>query len=343
MADSTSYTSEKLALIMEMVDNEVTSSLTRANPMFDLFHRWEGTVSTGPFYKLPSTTEVRPALTGGLEFTFPVRVDALSKTVRMTTESQNLAPAQKDQDLRAVYSVITLATPLAIFDIRLNMATGKEAVVDYVTEQVIAAKEDHMNTISGTSYLWSSTSAGGITGINHAINTTTATGVFAGLDRALHTNWTNLTVTTDNWNISSEGIREFVGLMAQIAGKGGKIGVHIANYQVFEMLMATNYAGLGLSTATADTFAGYPIVAGAPVLIDQNLSSTYWYMIDLRFVKWYVMPYKRYGGRPAFALSTPNKELPQQLGTTFAVVTQGNLCFKALNRHAVHVVTAWST
>jgi len=342
MADSTAYTSEKLALILSMVDDEVTSSLTECNPLFDIVQRWENTVSDGPFYRLPSSSQMRLSTTGGIEFTFPVRVDALGVTTRMTTESQNLAPTQKNQDLRCVYDVVTVATPLAIFDLRLNMASGKEAVVDYVTEQTIAAKEDHINELSGANYLWSSTSAGGITGLNHAINTTTGSGVFGGLDRALHTNWTNSTVTTSTYAVSKEGIRELTQMMATIAGKGGKVGMHVTDAAAFAMFAATQYGQLQVGSVNKDPFAGIPVVMGAPVLIDPNLTDDYWYGIDLRYMKWYVMPYKRLGNKPAFALSTPMKELEKQLGTSFAVVTQGNLCFTKLNTHFVQVISAWS-
>ncbi len=349
MADTTSFTTEETALIIEAYQKKMFSSLVKNRPLLDIFQRNQNRNGGGPFYKLPSTTEVLgPTKTGGHKFTFPARLDALGVTVEITTESQAVNAQQKDQAVRSEWSIAKFATPLAIYDWRLNMAQGDQAVVDYMHEQTNAALEDHLNDLVGATRLWKKTSTeGSLTGLPWAIHETTSSGVVGGLDRALHASWRNKVITTGAYRTTRGGIMALIDLMGQIAGSGGRVGLHLTNAAVYSMFAAEQYGQVNTPNMTDDVFYGYPVVYGAPVLSDPSLTATVahgdvgdWYCIDLRYMQWYVMGWKNYGNRPAFCLTLPAKLLEKQFGSTFAVVTQGNLVFKKLNTHGLQIVDA---
>lgn len=351
MADTSSYTTEKQAAIVDMYQKEVFSSLVKNRPLLDIAQRYQNKYQGGgPFYRVPSTTEVvGPTKTGGSKFTFPVRLEALGATVIIDTEMQPVNAQQKDQLKRCEWDIAKVATPLAISDWRLNMAQGDQAVIDYMNEQTDSALEDHLNTLVGATYLWKKTTTeGSITGLPYVIHETTTSGVVGGLDRALYSNWRNKVITTGAYRTSREGIQELINLMGQIAGSGGQVGMHITNAAVYAMFAAEQYGQVTTPNMTDDTFYGYPMVYGAPVLSSPSLTAAVahgdvgdWYCIDLRYMQWYVMGWKKMPGNPpAFCLTLPSKQLEKQFGSTFAVVTQGNLCFKKLNVHGLQIVDA---
>jgi len=348
MADTTAFTEEKTAAIIEMYRKEVISSLMKNRPLLDIAQRFQNQRGGGPFYRTPTTRETTITKTGGHKFTFPVRLDALDETVEITTELQEVDAKQKDQLKRAEYAIAMFATPLAISDWRLNMAQGDQAVIDYMNEQTEAALEDHLNALVGSTRLWKkTTSEGSLTALPWMVHETTTSGVRGGIDGALHATWRNKVITTGAYRTSREGIQELINLMGQIAGEGGQVGMHITNAAVYAMFAAEQYGQVNTPNMTDDVFYGYPVVYGAPVLSSPSLTATVahgdvgdWYCIDLRYMKWYVMGWVKAGNRPAFALTLPSKQLERQFGSTFAVVTQGNLCFTKLNANGLQIVDA---
>jgi len=340
MADSGTYSTERSALIMEETEKEVFSSLVKSRPLFDIMQRRQDSqLGGGPFYRLPSTREVTKSKVGGRLFTIPIRIDALGVTTTLGDDLEAMDPQKKNQDLRAEYPIKTTVTPLALVDADINMAQGDEAVVDYVQEQYTAAIEDHLNTLAGADYLWSATSASGWTGINHAIIDDPTTSALGGWDGTDHENWRNKYITTGAYRTSQGGVSDLTNIMAQIAGCGGQVGLHITNAAVFAMYSAENYGQVQLERVTSDPFAGYPMVAGAPVMIDPNLVSNRWYPIDLRAMDVKVLGYKRAGNKPAFALVLPSALLDRQLAEAFAVVSQGNIVWRKRNTSGVQIVT----
>lgn len=340
MADTGTYSTEQSALIMENTEKEVYSSLIKQRPLFDIMQRRQDSeLGGGPFYRLPSTRELSVNKSGGRLFTIPIRIDALGVTTTLGDSLEMLDPQKKNQALRAEYNIKTTVTPLALVDEDINMAQTDEAVVDYVQEQYTAALEDHLNTLAGSSYLWSSTSASGWTGINHAIIDDPTTSALGGWDGTSHENWRNKYITTGAYRTSQEGIMELTTIMAEISGAGGVIGLHITNKTVFSYYSAENYGQVNIERVTNDPFAGYPMVAGAPVMIDPQLSSNRWYCIDLRAFDLKVLGYKRAGNKPAWALTLPKSLLDRQLAEAFAIVSQGNFCWRRRNTSGVQIVT----
>lgn len=341
MADTGSYDTERAALIMEDTENFVWSSLVRQRPLFDILQSVQDKqMGGGPFYKLPKTRELSVNKTGGRIFTIPIRIDALDVTTTLGDDLEMMDPQKRNQDRRAEYSIKTTVTPLAIADIDVNMAQGDAAVVDYVQEQYRAAMEDHLNTMAGSSYLWSATSASGWTGINNAIEDDPADdgSTLGGWDGEDHANWRNQYITTDAYRTNQEGLMELTYLLAMISGRGGMVGLNITNATVFSYYAAEQYGQVQVQKITDDAFAGYPIVNGAPVLVDPFLSSNRWYLIDLRAMDLKVLGYQRVGGKPAFALRLPSAMLDRQLAEAFAIVSQGNMVWRARNTSGVQIV-----
>ena len=342
MADSGSFTTERASVIMEKTEKKVWSSLVRSRPIFDILQRRQDSqFGGGPFYRLPRTREITTNKAGGRLFTIPIRIDALDVTTTLGDDLEAMDPQKKNQVRRAEYSIKTTVTPLALVDADINMAQGPEAVIDYVQEQYQAAIEDHLNTLAGTSYLWSATSASGWTGINNAIedDPTDDGSTLGGWDGEDHANWRNHYITTAAYRTNQEGIMELASLMADISGRGGMVGLHITNSTIFSYYAAENYGQVNIERVTDDPFAGYPVVAGAPVMIDPFLSSNRWYCIDLRAMDLMVLGYKRAGNKPAFALTLPAALLDRQLAQAFAVVSQGNMVWRARNTSGVQIVT----